>query len=526
MPKIDPFMTSNSRTRTRILLGTVVVSLLAGSAWWLARSNGDSGLKYRFAKVERGPIVASVAASGTVNAVVTVQVGSQVSGQVRELAADFNTVVKKDQVIARIDPATFELRVAQATADLASARSAVAVARANLAAQQAQFALARANVAEAKRDLERKESLIARGFLSPAERDKAGTVLTTASEQARAQEAQSAVAAAQVDSARAQVSQRQAVLKQAQVDLDRTFIRAPVDGIVISRSIDAGQTVAASLQAPTLFTIAQDLSHMQVDAAIDEADVGRLALGQTASFTVDAFPGRTFNGEVRQIRKAAQNLQNVVTYTVVIATDNPGQRLLPGMTANVRIVTDQRDSVLKLANAALRFRPPNSGGKTEPPAPSATLAGSSSAGVQAAQQFRQKVMTELALDDAQKTRMEQVFAEARPKYMALREIADEGQRRKAGERVRAQIRARIVEVLKPEQKLLYDRIVAEMGGRATSAQVWVAGPSGKPQAATVKLGLSDGSSTEIAESVLKEGDEVMIGVVEAPSKSAGGPRLF
>jgi HlyD family secretion protein len=286
-----------------------------------------------------------------------VQVGSQISGQVSEIHADFNTQVKKDQVIARIDPQSFELRVNQARADVDAAKSAVAVAQAGLAAQKAELARVKVNLADAERDLGRKKTLVDKHFISPAELDKAKTLFEATREQAKSVEAQIDVNASQIASAQAAVKQREALLRQAQVDLERTIIRAPVDGTVILRNIDAGQTVAASLQAPVLFTIAQDLRDMQVEAAIDEADVGRLRTGMQAGFTVDAFPRRAFTGQIKQIRKSPVNVQNVISYTVVITAANPDQALLPGMTANVRIVVDSRDNALKVANAALRFRP-------------------------------------------------------------------------------------------------------------------------------------------------------------------------
>lgn len=345
----------------------VALAAVAAGAWaWLVSRGAEGEAKYRTAKVERGPLQSVVAASGTLAAVTTVQVGSQVSGQILEILADFNTPVKKDQVIARLDPQSFELRVNQARADLDAARSTVAVARSTLAAQQAEAGRVRVNLADADRDVGRKKTLVEKGFLSAAELDRARTLAEATREQLKAVEAQIEVNRSQVESAAAAVKQREALLRQAQVDLERTIIRAPVSGTVILRNVDAGQTVAASLQAPVLFTIAQDLRDMQVEAAIDEADVGRLRVGQAASFTVDAFPRRAFTGEIRQIRKSPVNVQNVISYTVVITAANPEQTLLPGMTANVRVVVENRESALKIPNAALRFRP----GAT--PAPAAT----------------------------------------------------------------------------------------------------------------------------------------------------------
>ncbi len=330
----------------RLLSLVVAIVAIAGAGYgaWHLLFAPSSKPAWRLAKVERGPIIGTVSATGTLNPVVTVQVGSQISGQIRELLVDFNSPVKAGELIARIAPETFEHRVRQAEADLEAARATVAV-------QQAELYRAGVNLAEAERDFERKRSLIERNFLSPAELDKARTLLEAARAQLSAVEAQA-------NNGAALVRQREAQLAQARVDLSRTEIRAPVDGIVIKRSVQPGQTVAASLQAPELFVIAQDLADMQVETAIDEADVGHVRPGQEASFTVDAFPGRRFHGEVKQVRKAAQVVSNVVSYTVVISAANPDLALLPGMTANVRIVTAKKDDVLKVANAALRFRPP------------------------------------------------------------------------------------------------------------------------------------------------------------------------
>jgi HlyD family secretion protein len=345
------------KTGLRILLAVVAVALVGGGWYWYRGKSADGEVRYRTAKVARGPITAVVVASGTLNAVSTVQVGSQISGQVKDIYADFNTAVKKDQIIARIDPSTFELRVNQARADLDAADSAVAVARSAQAAAQAEVGRVRFTLLDSQRDFDRKKMLMDKGFISGAELDKARAALDGTREHLKSVEAGQKVSEAQVRSALAAVRQRQSLLRQAQADLERTIIRAPVDGTVILRNVDAGQTVAASVQAPVLFTIAQDLRDMQVEAAIDEADVGRLRAGLSTSFSVDAFPRRNFSGEIRQIRKSPTNLHNAVSYTVVISAANPDFALLPGMTANVRVTVDSRPSVLKLPNAALRFRP-------------------------------------------------------------------------------------------------------------------------------------------------------------------------
>ena len=345
------------RRRTWILL---IVALLAGTTvlgLWQPWKTADTGPRYRLAKLERGPLSAAVNASGTLSALVTVQVGSQVSGQIKDIRVDFNSEVKRDQIIARLDPETFESRVTQSQADLQSAESAAEVARGNLALRQVEVSKAAIALADAERNLARKRALVQQGFISAAELDTAQAQVDTAREQQRLAQTEVGVGQSQVASARAQVAQRQAGLKQARQDLERTIIRSPVDGVVISRNVDVGQTVAASFQAPVLFTIARDLRQMEVNVAVDEADVGRVQSGQKLRFTVDAFPGEQFSGRVTQIRKAPITNNNVVTYSVMARVDNPELKLLPGMTASARILTEERQDALKLPNEALRFRP-------------------------------------------------------------------------------------------------------------------------------------------------------------------------
>ncbi len=338
------------------IAGVVGVALLVGGGrWWSQRSAADA-VQYRTARIERGALQATVSASGAVNPVTQVSVGTQVSGQIKALYVDFNSEVKAGQLIAQIDPETFEYRVRSAQADADATRAAVLIAQANAAASRASVSRAQVDLMEARRDPERKLNLVEKQFIAQSEADKARALVNALGEALKSAQAQGGVSDAQIKSAQANVAQREAALAQARIDLQRTQITSPVNGIVIKRTIEKGQTVAASLQAPELFVIAQNLRDMQVDASIDESDVGRIRSGQKATFTVDAFPGQTFEGEVRQVRKAAQNVANVVTYVAVIGFANVGDRLLPGMTANVRVVTEVRDKVLKLPNAALRVR--------------------------------------------------------------------------------------------------------------------------------------------------------------------------
>ena len=561
-------MTTSSRTSTRIIAIAVLAAIGAGGWWYYTRGNADAAApQFRTGKVEKGPLAATVSATGTLNPVVSVSVGSQVSGQLKEIFVDFNSAVKKGQLVARIDPEQFEYKLRQAQADLDAARASIGTQQANVAVQRAEVARAEANLAEAKRDVERKKSLVEKNFIAASEAERAESTLKAQLAGLDAVKAQLGVAQANAKNSAAVVQQREAQLAQAKIDLERTAIRAPVDGVVVKKSVEPGQTVAASLQAPELFIIAQNLADMQVEAAIDEADVGRVREGQSATFTVDSFAGRTFTGAIRQVRKAATVAQNVVTYVVVISAANPDLNLLPGMTANVRITTDRRDSVLKVANSALRFRPP---GVTEdgqhPPAPTgagkesgksgsgsgspasggvgAGAGGGSLGGVAAGagaatagggggagRGQREHLVTELKLDADQQTKLEAIFVGMREKFMAVRELP-EAERARASERNRADIREKITAILTDEQKKKYAEIVAEQAGRApTRGRVWVNGEDGKPKAVQVRLGLSDGSATEVVGGDLKEGQEVLLGTVStgqkgaAPAGAPRGPRM-
>nr|WP_315231225.1 efflux RND transporter periplasmic adaptor subunit [uncultured Albidiferax sp.] len=344
------------RKNSKWVWGLAVVLAVGAGGWWWASRGGSDVPVYRTGTLERGPLLATVAASGAVNPVTQVSVGTQVSGQIKELFADFNDEVKAGQLIAMLDPETFEYRVRSAQADVDAARAAVLTAQANAAASRAALSKAQVDLAEAQRDFERKRDLADKQFIAQSEVDRTRALVNTSGELLKLAQAQLSVTEAQIKTVQANVAQREAVLGQARIDLGRTRITSPVNGIVIKRAIERGQTVAASLQSPELFVIAQNLRDMQVEASIDESDVGRIRLGQKANFTVDAFPGQTFEGEVRQVRKAASNVANVVTYVAVVRFANADGRLLPGMTANVRVITDKRDEVLKVPNAALRMR--------------------------------------------------------------------------------------------------------------------------------------------------------------------------
>jgi HlyD family secretion protein len=319
------------KRRLLVIWLVVIVVLAAFGAWrWRASSRKNSLPQIDTSRVERGRIVAKVTATGTLSALVTVQVGSQVSGTISALYADYNSRVTKGQLIAKIDPRLFQASVEQG--------------RANYLAAQGNLAKAQAQAADAERQYQRNRTLSERQLIAQADLDTS--------------QSNAEVARAQVEAARGAVEQTRAALSQTQVNLAYTSIISPINGVVISRSVDVGQTVAASFQAPVIFTIAEDLKKMQVDTSVAEADVGRLRDGMTATFTVDAYPSEAFRGTVRQIRNSPQTIQNVVTYDAVIDVDNSELKLRPGMTANCTFIYAEKDDVLRIPNAALRFRPP------------------------------------------------------------------------------------------------------------------------------------------------------------------------
>jgi len=330
----------NLLKRHWLIASLVVVGIAVFAAF---RFKGSEQPKYFTAKVDRGNISQVVEATGTINAVTTVQVGSQVSGTISRLNADFNSRVKKGQVVAQIDPSLFEGSLLQAKADLANAK-------ANVVASQANLEKAQASALQARADYERTAGLAKEGVLSQQQLDLAKAT-------ADSDDAAVAAARATITQALAQVQLKQAAVTVAQTNLDYTTIHAPIDGTVIARSVDVGQTVAASLQAPTLFAIAQDLTKMQVYASTDESDVGMIRTGQVVNFKVDAYPKDTFTGRVSQVRMNATTVQNVVTYNTVIDFDNPDTKLFPGMTAYITLPVASAKSVLRVPNGALRYKP-------------------------------------------------------------------------------------------------------------------------------------------------------------------------
>jgi HlyD family secretion protein len=369
-------------TRWALAIGLVIALAVVGELW---RMHSQNAIAYETVSLERGSVQASVTATGAVNAVVDVQVGSQVSGNIKALYADFNTKVKKGQLVALIDPEVFQTQVDQAQAALGSAQSAVLTAGAQVQKATSDLSVTvaseksansvmakdRANALNARNQWERLDGLFKQGIISRQDDDLAKATMDAGEAQVAADQAlidaskqtiqsaqdQVGVTQAQLGSAKGQERQARAVLDQAKINLAHTRITAPVDGTVIARRMDVGQTVAASFAAPTVFEIAQDLTKMQLDTNVDESDVGNIRTGQNATFTVDAYPGTTFRGQVADVRKAPIITQNVVTYDVVIAVSNPDLKLFPGMTANARILTTKLDDTFKVPNAVLRLHP-------------------------------------------------------------------------------------------------------------------------------------------------------------------------
>ena len=488
-------------------LGGAALLAVAGFYFW----GGQAGAtQYLTAKVERGNLRNTVTATGTLQAVTTVQVGSQASGTISSLTADYNSVVKKGQVIAQLDPAVSKAQVDQARANLQQAQASLQQARAAVAnsragvtdarakaqaasstAQnnQAGVAGARANLAvlKAQQDdamslLKQQESLVKSGIIAQRELDIAQTAYQTAKakydqgvaqlnqailseqsatssgivqSQAQVQQSQAGVqqSQAQVQAAEAQVQQAAAALQLAEVNLAHTTITSPIDGIVVSRDVNVGQTVAASLSAPTLFTIANDLTKMQVIANIDQADIGLVENAKSVKFGVDAFPGKDFDGKIEQMRLNPVTVQNVVTYSVVMDVDNPEQKLKPGMTANLTITIDERNNVLKVPNSALRFTPQDGSGQR--------AAGGNGNG---------------------QGRRQSGGGDGSPRNG------------NAGNGTDVQFAPSTAPVLAGQTRI-----------------VWVLGQDGKPQRRRIKVGLTDGASTEVVEGNLVEGELVITG---------------
>ena len=469
-------------------------------AWMFAPgAHSGGGIIYDTTPASKGPLRKIVSTSGPVRALVTVSVGSELSGQVNEVRVDFNSEVSPGDVLATIDDKTFASRVAQAEADLA-------VAKAALLNQQAGLQKAHAVDDLAVRNVERQTDLAAKGHSSQA-------ALDSAIRDASVAKADIAVAEAQIESARATIKQREAALDQARIDLERTEIRSRIEGTVISRMVDPGQTVAASLQAPELFKIAQDLSRIRIEAEVNEADVGMVAEGNSATFTVDAYPDRQFEGRVTQVRLSATEISSVVTYTVIIEAENEGRRLFPGMTANVVILSAERDGVLRIANDAFRFRPrPGT-------VPEAAATGGSRGGPGGGDRMGrmvERLKADLSLTEAQEAQVREVMEALGREMRAAPQggiaIGPPGPGGGGGA-FRQRATSRIEQVLAPtlsdEQRIAFQRW---KDGRENSrfASVWVLGRNGQPEQRTIRTGMADDQFTEVLGGGISEGDAVIV----------------
>ena len=504
----------------RIIIVVVILALLgAGAFYYFRDKGGDIEAAYRLGEVTKGPMEVLVSSTGKVHPVMIVDVGSQVSGQVSEVLVDYNSLVSKDEVIARLDPAPFEARLEVAEADLAQAKASVTMQNASLEQLKADLVGARAAFKELEQDLERQSSLLKRNVVSQSVVDRA----VASRDQSRARIdsllAQQKRQRAQIRTTEAQVLSRAAGLRERKTELDNTVIRSPVNGVVINRAADPGQTVAASLQAPVLFTIAQDLREIHLEVSVDEADIGRVREGQKVRFTVDAYPERTYTGQVIQIRKQPVEVSNVVTYVIIVSTRNDDDTLLPGMTANVELVIGERADAIQVPSSALRFTPrgievPSAGGGR----------GSGGGGGQGGQGqggsggggmrgMMQQLNENLNLNAEQQEAARAIFMEMGQSIRGLREGGMEAdQMGPAIAQLRRQMTQKLEALFDPEQKRLYHQLTAEAAAsRGVRGRVWPVGPEGSPVPANVMIGISDGSRTEILRGESEPGNQVIVG---------------
>lgn len=456
----------------KIVIAAIIVAIIGGGLLIYYKTK-NNGVQYKTIPIQNGSVRATVTATGTVNAVKTVLVGTQVSGTLKELHVDFNSQVKKGQVIAEIDPASVQAQVDQA--------------RANTLAAKANVEKAKATLEDSKKARDRNRQLFSKDLIARSDLDTSEATHDSNS--------------AQVNSVTAQVAQTEAALRFAETNLRYTKIVSPVDGIVVSRNVDIGQTVAASFQTPTLFTIAQDLTKMQIDANIDEADIGKIKTEQDVEFSVDAYPDRTFHGIVGQIRIAPITVQNVVTYDVVIKVDNSDLTLKPGMTANVSIVVANKEKILKIPNAALRFKPPETAGVT------VSAKGSTNNKTGASQPSGKQI------DKSDNTGVRATSPTDKTGGRPAGRTAD-GNGRPSGRPAGVDGRPA---TSKPAE-----------GVSATAQRaypIWILENS-KPKQVMVTTGISDGSFTEITSGDVTEGQEVIVGLLSTTttSKTSNAPR--
>lgn len=537
----------------RIMWLALVIVAAAGIWYFFFATPGVGKVTYETAAVDRGDIETSVASSGSVSPLVTVTVGSEVSGKLTDVIADFNSKVTKGQLLAQIDPSTFRSKVQSAEADLL-------VQQATVGSREVDVSNAQVTLDQAKRDNDRAKSLSEKGLVSANDVEKARNSLEQAQNNLK-------IAQANLNNARSQVTKVKATLEQMRLDLARTEIRSPVDGVVISRKVDTGQTVQASMQAPELFQIAKDLSLIQIETKVDEADIGSIKVDARATFTVDAFPDRSFTGRVAQIRINGTSLQNVVTYSVMVQANNPNQSLLPGMTANVKIMTAERQAVLRVASAALRFRPPGAnalpeagavrpnagggdrqrgggGGGGGPPGggppgggfggggfggpPGGGGGGGRSTAQRAGPplvQMTPELMKELGLTEEQQARVTEAMKEVVQRNMPQTDgqssnplggggggapnvrMFGGGNNSSDTQLLRTRIMNALAGILTDEQLQKYQAMGSSTAVRP--ATIYVLNAKGQPEARSIRVGLSTDSQTEVL-SGLNEGDKVIV----------------
>lgn len=496
-----------------ITLGVIAV-LGVGWYFWNQRSNTAADGGYRTETVQRGDIRVAISATGTLSAISTVTVGSQISGLVTDVLADFNSPVKKGDILLKIDPSTYQAQIEQGSAQIASA--------------QAQLRQTQAALRNATLDYQRKSDLGRQQLVAKSDVDLARSSL----EQAQAQ----------VNSAQAQIRQQTAATQTTRVNLQRTVIRSPVDGVVLTRKIEPGQTVAASFSAPELFTIAEDLAKMKIELAVDESDIGQVKVGQSVSFSADAFPDRKFNGVVEQVRLSATTSNNVVTYPVVVTVDNSDGTLLPGLTVNAEIEVSKLGNVLTLGNAALRFKPAEGSPLADlQPAGQGTGQGQGrgQAGGAGMAEDLQTLASSLQLQPEQKAAFDAALEQMKQRQAERTAQASGAASQQGGSRLfggggmrmgggqgggdasmQAQMRARMRDrfsqqfaefraTLDDAQRGKWDAALeAQLSAKRVTIYTLV---KGKPQVAMVRLGASDGSKTEVSGRTLKQGDQVISG---------------
>ncbi len=502
------------KPKKKYVIAIVIIILVLAGGFFLYQWIGKDGSKqkFRLAKVERGEINFVVTATGTINPVINVLVGSQVSGTIKALYADYNSKVKEGQVIAQIDPAIFQAQVDQAKATVLTNQANLLNSQSNLENAKANLMKAEVAVLDAKRTLDRNLPLVEKKVIAQATMDTAQTNYDTAVAQRDVAKAQVESATSQVASSKAQVEQAKAALRLAETNLRYTTIQSPVNGTVISRNVDVGQTVAASLAAPTLFTIAKDLTQMQVDTNVSEADVGRVTVGQDATFTVDAYPGRNFHGKVFEIRNAPIIVQNVVTYDVVIQVENKDLKLKPGMTANVSVMIAHREAALKIPNAALRFRP-DSAKQASPPGKSSESSESKG------RLLIERWTKELNLTPDQQSKIETVLKSSKQE---IQEISQKMKPDEARGRIRTLIRQKIIGILTDQQIQRLKELPDSSQSDTKPGRIWILSPDNKQIPVSIVLGITDGSFSEVTSGDLKEGQEVVIEETSAKKNTGQG----